>query len=114
MTSTDITVSATSHSYTWRGQSIEVPIGGEFNVMNSLAAATACARLGSSHRRSRVACTTRAPVPGRFEAVDAGQPFAVIVDYAHTPDGLAKAIAAARADHGRSGGSCGVRLRWRP
>ena len=37
----DVAVSATSHSYTWRGEPIEVPIGGEFNVMNSLAAATA-------------------------------------------------------------------------
>ena len=42
----ECSVSATSHSYIWRGQSIDVPIGGEFNVMNSLAAATACARLG--------------------------------------------------------------------
>jgi UDP-N-acetylmuramoyl-L-alanyl-D-glutamate--2,6-diaminopimelate ligase len=37
------------------------------------------------------------PVPGRFEPVQAGQPFAVIVDYAHTPDGLAEALRAARA-----------------
>jgi UDP-N-acetylmuramoyl-L-alanyl-D-glutamate--2,6-diaminopimelate ligase len=38
-----------------------------------------------------------APVPGRFEAVVAGQSFAVIVDYAHTPDGLENAISAARS-----------------
>jgi UDP-N-acetylmuramoyl-L-alanyl-D-glutamate--2,6-diaminopimelate ligase len=37
-----------------------------------------------------------ASVPGRFEFVDAGQPFTVVVDYAHTPDGLAAALAAAR------------------
>jgi UDP-N-acetylmuramoyl-L-alanyl-D-glutamate--2,6-diaminopimelate ligase len=37
----NVSVSATSHSYVWRGETIEVPIGGEFNVMNSLAAATA-------------------------------------------------------------------------
>ena len=35
-------------------------------------------------------------VPGRFEAVDEGQPFAVIVDYAHTPDSLGLALQAAR------------------
>src|SRR4029079_9751048 len=43
---TGVIVTATSHSYTWRGHRIEVPIGGEFNVMNSLAAATACSGLG--------------------------------------------------------------------
>jgi UDP-N-acetylmuramoyl-L-alanyl-D-glutamate--2,6-diaminopimelate ligase len=36
------------------------------------------------------------PVPGRFEPIDMGQPFSVVVDYAHTPDGLAVALAAAR------------------
>jgi UDP-N-acetylmuramoyl-L-alanyl-D-glutamate--2,6-diaminopimelate ligase len=92
----DVRVSATHHSYAWRGQSIEVPIGGEFNVMNSLAAATACARLGLSPATIRAGLAAVGPVPGRFEAVVAGQPFAVIVDYAHTPDGLEKAIGAAR------------------
>jgi UDP-N-acetylmuramoyl-L-alanyl-D-glutamate--2,6-diaminopimelate ligase len=92
----DVNVSATSHSYTWRGQRIEVPIGGEFNVMNSLAAATACARLGIDPSAIQSGLQQAAAVPGRFEAVVAGQPFAVIVDYAHTPEGLEKAIAAAR------------------
>ena len=92
----DVNVSATQHSYMWRGVQIEVPIGGEFNVMNSLAAATACSALGID-RPTIATGLRRAPtVPGRFEAVVAGQPFAVIVDYAHTPDGLEKAIRAAR------------------
>ena len=92
----DVRVSATEHSYTWRGQRIEVPIGGDFNVMNSLAAATACAQLGIDPASIRLGLHTAPPVPGRFEAVKAGQPFAVIVDYAHTPDGLEQAIGAAR------------------
>jgi UDP-N-acetylmuramoyl-L-alanyl-D-glutamate--2,6-diaminopimelate ligase len=92
----DVVVSATSHSYTWRGQRIDVPIGGDFNVMNSLAAATACARLGIDPATIAEALHDAPVVPGRFEAVVAGQPFAVIVDYAHTPDGLEKAIHAAR------------------
>ena len=96
----DVRVSAVDHSYTWRGQSIEVPIGGEFNVMNSLAAATACARLGIDLATISRGLVGAAPVPGRFEAVVAGQPFAVIVDYAHTPDGLEKAIGAARSAAG--------------
>jgi UDP-N-acetylmuramoyl-L-alanyl-D-glutamate--2,6-diaminopimelate ligase len=92
----DVKVTATGHSYTWRGQAIDVPIGGEFNVMNSLAAATVCARLGIDLATVASGLHDAAPVPGRFEAVMAGQPFAVIVDYAHTPDGLEKAIGAAR------------------
>ena len=65
------------------------PIGGRFNVMNSLAAATACAALGhrpgdDRRRAARRAARCRA---GSRRCV-AGQPFAVIVDYAHTPDGL--------------------------
>jgi UDP-N-acetylmuramoyl-L-alanyl-D-glutamate--2,6-diaminopimelate ligase len=92
----DVVVSATSHSYTWRGQHIEVPIGGDFNVMNSLAAASACARLGIDQAAIAAGLGDAPVVPGRFEAVVAGQSFAVIVDYAHTPDGLEKAIRAAR------------------
>jgi UDP-N-acetylmuramoyl-L-alanyl-D-glutamate--2,6-diaminopimelate ligase len=93
---TDVLVSATSHAYTWRGHRIEVPIGGEFNVMNSLAAATACRSLGLDLADIESGLRQAAPVPGRFEAIVAGQPFAVIVDYAHTPDGLEKALGAAR------------------
>lgn len=92
----NINVSATRHSYTWRGQSIQVPIGGEFNVMNSLAAATASSRSGIETAAIKIGLQHAAAVPGRFEAVVVGQPFAVIVDYAHTPDGLDKAINAAR------------------
>ena len=92
----DVTVSATGHSFVWRGQQIEVPIGGEFNVMNSLAAATACAALGIEPVTIATGLRQLSTVPGRFEAVAAGQPFTVIVDYAHTPEGLEKAIRAAR------------------
>ena len=92
----DVTVSATGHAYRWRGQHVEVPIGGAFNVMNSIAAATACARLGLERAAIAEGLRSAATVPGRFEAVVAGQPFAVIVDYAHTPDGLQQAITAAR------------------
>jgi UDP-N-acetylmuramoyl-L-alanyl-D-glutamate--2,6-diaminopimelate ligase len=70
--------------------------------MNSLAAATACARLGIDTVEIRTGLAHAATVPGRFEAVVAGQPFAVIVDYAHTPEGLEKAISAARLVSGDS------------
>jgi UDP-N-acetylmuramoyl-L-alanyl-D-glutamate--2,6-diaminopimelate ligase len=93
---TDVHVSVTRHSYVWRGARIEVAIGGRFNVMNSLAAATAAAAAGLDPDTIATGLQSAAAVPGRFEPVDAGQPFAVVVDYAHTPDGLTEALRAAR------------------
>lgn len=91
-----VRVSARSHDYLWRGQHVTVGIGGEFNVMNSLAAASAAAALGVEPALIARGLAAAPPVPGRFEAIDAGQPFDVIVDYAHTPDGLAAVLRAAR------------------
>ena len=93
----DVMVSATEHEYTWRGRRVRVPIGGRFNVMNSLAAATTAEAVGVSIDAIIAGLASVAQVPGRFEAVRAGQPFDVIVDYAHTPDGLREALSAARA-----------------
>lgn len=94
---TDLTVTPTHHEYTWRGQRISVGIGGAFNAMNSLAAATAAAALGVPLPTIAEGLHRAPAVPGRFEPVRAGQAFDVIVDYAHTPDGLREALAAARA-----------------
>ncbi len=94
---TDVEADAARHAYTWRGVRIEVALGGRFNVANSLAAATACAELGIAPATIAAGLAGAKPVPGRFEAVAAGQPFGVIVDYAHTPDGLREVLGAARA-----------------
>lgn len=94
---TDLVVTPTRHAYIWRGHRVEVALGGAFNAMNSLAAATAASALGLDDAVIAAGLATARPVPGRFEPVEAGQPFAVIVDYAHTPDGLRQALAAARA-----------------
>jgi UDP-N-acetylmuramoyl-L-alanyl-D-glutamate--2,6-diaminopimelate ligase len=64
--------------------------------MNSLAAATALVALGHAPREIAPALGAVTAVPGRFEPVDAGQPFAVIVDYAHTPDALLEVLQAGR------------------
>ena len=93
----DLVVTPTSHSYTWRGQAVRVGIGGAFNAMNSLAAATVGAALGLEPAVVAAGLAGSGTVPGRFEPVDAGQPFSVIVDFAHTPDGLREALSAARA-----------------
>jgi UDP-N-acetylmuramoyl-L-alanyl-D-glutamate--2,6-diaminopimelate ligase len=73
---------------TFRGERLESPLGGAFNAMNILGAATCAAELGIplSAIASGVAALDR--IPGRMEFVDAGQGFPVVVDYAHTPDSL--------------------------
>jgi UDP-N-acetylmuramoyl-L-alanyl-D-glutamate--2,6-diaminopimelate ligase len=84
----------------WRGQRVQVGIGGAFNAMNSLAAAAACAALGLDPAVVARGLSAAGAVPGRFEPVRAGQPFDVIVDFAHTPDGLREALSAARSAAG--------------
>ncbi len=93
----DLVVTPTAHEYSWRGVRIRVGIGGAFNAMNSLAAATVAAEIGIAPAVIASGLAGASPVPGRFEPVRAGQPFDVIVDYAHTPDGLREALSAARA-----------------
>jgi UDP-N-acetylmuramoyl-L-alanyl-D-glutamate--2,6-diaminopimelate ligase len=93
----DIEVAADRHAYTWHGRRITVGLGGAFNMANSLAAATVASVLGIDDDDIVAGLAAAAPVPGRFELIAgaAGRP-AVIVDYAHTPDGLEQVIAAAR------------------
>lgn len=93
----DVVVTPTSHEYTWRGQRVSVGMGGAFNVMNSLAAAEACVLLGVDPATVATGLRTAPPVPGRFEPVRCGQDFDVIVDYAHTPDGIRAVLGAVRA-----------------
>jgi UDP-N-acetylmuramoyl-L-alanyl-D-glutamate--2,6-diaminopimelate ligase len=75
---------------------VRMPLPGHFNVENALAAIGACHALGVPARAAAAALAGASRVPGRFEPVDEGQPFAVLVDYAHTPDSLDNALRAAR------------------
>lgn len=93
----DIKFDASRHSYTWRNQRIEVSLGGRFNVMNSLAAATAAAKLGVAPYDIVKGLAAAGSVPGRFEAVNAGQQFDVIVDYAHKSYALQRVLESARS-----------------
>ncbi len=72
------------------------PLRGRFNVYNVLGAFAAARTLGVPATVAAAAIASAGQVPGRFEPVDAGQPFAVLVDYAHTPDSLENVLAAAR------------------
>ncbi len=98
----DISVSSHSHSYRWQDMPVTVPIGGRFNVMNSLTGLVTAVELGIDPAVAIAGLAQVEPIPGRFESVTVGSPyvqvgFSVIVDYAHTPDGLAEVIASARA-----------------
>jgi UDP-N-acetylmuramoyl-L-alanyl-D-glutamate--2,6-diaminopimelate ligase len=72
------------------------PLPGLFNVSNMLAALSATAALGVDLAEGAAALEGFDSVPGRFEPVDEGQGFAVLVDYAHTPDSLENVLQAAR------------------
>lgn len=92
----DLRLEANSSTFVWRGQSVRLPLAGRFNVSNALAAAEAVVALGHGPAEVAAALATVAAPPGRFEVVDHGQPFPVIVDYAHTPDALANLLTTAR------------------
>ena len=70
---------------------------GRFNVANVLGALAAVHGMGVPLATIAAALPEVAPVPGRFQALDAGQPFSVLVDYAHTPDSLENVLRAARS-----------------
>ena len=69
---------------------------GRFNRENAVAAAAAARALGIGEDAIRAGLESVDVVPGRFEPVDEGQPFTVLVDYAHTPDALETALESAR------------------
>lgn len=75
---------------------VEMPLPGHFNVENALAALAAAHALGIGASRAAAALTGAGRIPGRFEPVEEGQPFTVLVDYAHTPDSLENVLRAAR------------------
>jgi UDP-N-acetylmuramoyl-L-alanyl-D-glutamate--2,6-diaminopimelate ligase len=78
------------------GIELETPLRGRFNVENVLGAVAAAMLLDVPDEAIADGVRRMTGVPGRFEAVDEGQPFAVVVDYAHTPDSLDIVLHAAR------------------
>ena len=74
---------------------VPLPLAGRFNAVNTLVAVGCALRIGLDERPIRRGLAEVAPVPGRFERVEAGQDFTVVVDFAHTPDAIRAVIAAA-------------------
>lgn len=97
----NVEVDSKRTSYTlntpWGSIPLEINLTGKFNVYNSLSAAAACLGAGFSLDEVKRGLEALQGVPGRFEVVDEGQPYAVIVDYAHTPDGLENILRTARS-----------------
>ncbi|MGB2896277.1 MAG: UDP-N-acetylmuramoyl-L-alanyl-D-glutamate--2,6-diaminopimelate ligase [Anaerolineales bacterium] len=76
---------------------VRTPLIGEYNVMNCLAAFTAAVEgLGVEPQTAADGLARLNAVPGRMEVVDLGQPFTAIVDFAHTPNALRRALESAR------------------
>jgi len=75
---------------------IDLKLRGRFNLENALAAAAAARALGLAEEAIKRGIEAVDRVPGRFDLVEEGQPFTVLVDYAHTPGALEAALEAAR------------------
>ena len=92
----DLVADRRGSSFTWEGQAVRLRLAGTVNVANALAAAAAARELGVDAAAVAEGLSSLESVPGRNEPVDRGQPFSVLVDYAHTPDALEKALTGAR------------------
>jgi len=96
----DVAFDANGSSFACVASGAVVPVRtslpGHFNVENALAALATAHALGLDLRAAADALASAPQVPGRFERIDEGQSFGVLVDYAHTPDSLENVLRAAR------------------
>jgi UDP-N-acetylmuramoyl-L-alanyl-D-glutamate--2,6-diaminopimelate ligase len=93
---TDVELGRDGAQLTASGIALRTPLLGRFNVENVLAAVAVSRLLALPDDAIARGIESVRGVPGRFEAVDEGQPFSVIVDYAHTPDSLETSLRTAR------------------
>jgi UDP-N-acetylmuramoyl-L-alanyl-D-glutamate--2,6-diaminopimelate ligase len=92
----ELELGARGASFRAGGIELETHLRGRFNVENVLGAVAAARLLDIPGDAIAYGVKELRGVPGRFEAVDEGQPFAVLVDYAHTPDSLENVLRTAR------------------
>ncbi|MHB9003088.1 MAG: UDP-N-acetylmuramoyl-L-alanyl-D-glutamate--2,6-diaminopimelate ligase [Coriobacteriia bacterium] len=78
----------------WGAGDVVLPLAGSYNVSNALVASASALAIGIDFDTVVAGLAAAPQVPGRLERIDAGQPFGVYVDYAHTPDSLEKALTA--------------------
>jgi UDP-N-acetylmuramoyl-L-alanyl-D-glutamate--2,6-diaminopimelate ligase len=75
-----------------KGIPVGLPLTGRFNVLNALCALAICHALDLPLHTAAEGLGRARGLRGRMQVLDAGQPFAIIIDYAHTPDGLAQVL----------------------
>jgi UDP-N-acetylmuramoyl-L-alanyl-D-glutamate--2,6-diaminopimelate ligase len=92
----DLEVTATGSTFRAAGIDVRTPLRGLFNAENALGAVAAGILLNLDEDAIAHGIAGMSAVPGRFEAIEEGQPFTVVVDYAHTPDSLSTVLDAAR------------------
>jgi UDP-N-acetylmuramoyl-L-alanyl-D-glutamate--2,6-diaminopimelate ligase len=99
ITATNVRLSPAGTSFTLEpgGYEIRTRLVGRFNVSNWLAAFVAATYFGATTNDLARAALAQAPVPGRMNLVEGGQPFTVVIDFAHTPQALEKALDTVRA-----------------
>ncbi len=90
------TLGPSGSRFEWRGRTVQLPLGGRFSVANAVLAAEACVALGAPVDVLVDGLGGTPQIPGRFELIDAGQPFVVLVDYSHTPASVSIAVESAR------------------
>ena len=98
---TNIKLAVSGVKYSFGDINIETKIPGEFNVYNSLAAALVGQKLGLTSQQIVDGIKSLTSVEGRMNLIDAGQPFTVIVDYAHAPDALEKVFESVKDHKGK-------------
>lgn len=93
-----ITFGLTLGSETQKKWQLRPKSAAEFNILNSLAAATATNAIGISKYVIKKALSNFSSIPGRYEEMPTGRDFRVIIDFAHKPDALEQALQAARSE----------------
>ena len=96
-----IKMSVSGVKYSFDDINIETKIPGEFNIYNSLAAALVGKKLGLTNQQIEEGIKSLTSVEGRMNLIDEGQPFTVIVDYAHAPDALEKVFNSVKDHKGK-------------
>lgn len=92
----DVVVTPRHHEFTWRGERVSVPLGGRFNLMNSIAAATTAVQLGIEPESVVRSLAKVDPVPGRYQVVAPDREPTIVVDYAHDAQSLEMVISTTR------------------
>jgi UDP-N-acetylmuramoyl-L-alanyl-D-glutamate--2,6-diaminopimelate ligase len=92
----DVSFDAAGSTFSVGSVRVKTRLPGHFNVANALGAFATATALGIPPQVASEGLARAERVPGRFEPIDEGQPFAILVDYAHTPDSLENALGAAR------------------